>query len=51
MFDYNGSVQFKRWLEIGAGIGYQHNSVKFYSASDIHTIALASVPTYLTATI
>jgi hypothetical protein len=51
MLDYNGTLQFKKWFEIGAGIGYHHNTVKFYSASDKHTVGLASVPTYLTATI
>lgn len=51
MFDYNGTVQFKRWFEVGGGVGYHHNSVKFYSASDKHVVGISSIPTYLTATI
>lgn len=51
MVDYNATIQVKRWFELGAGIGYHHSSVKFYSSSDRHTIGLASIPTYITATV
>jgi hypothetical protein len=51
MVDYQATVQFKNWAEIGAGVGLHRNAVKFYSASDQHTIRLMSLPTYATVTI
>lgn len=51
MLEYNGTVQFKNWAEIGLGVGYHSNSTKFYSASDKHTVRINSLPIYATAII
>lgn len=51
LLDYQGSVQFKNWAEIGVGVGFHRSGVQFYSASDKHKVGIASTPTYLTATI
>lgn len=51
MLDYNGTVQFKNWAEIGVGVGYHSNATKFYSASDRHTVRINSLPVYATAII
>lgn len=49
LLDYSATLQFKRWFEVGVGVGFHHNSVQFYSASDKHMVGVGSLPTYLTA--
>ncbi len=51
MLDYQATVQLKNWAEIGLGVGYHRNNVKFYSASDQHKISISSLPTYATITL
>lgn len=51
MIDYQATAQFQNWAEIGAGIGFHRNSVKFYSASDQHKISISSLPAYATVTL
>lgn len=51
MLDYQATVQFKNWAEIGLGVGFHRSNVSFYSASDQHKIAVSSFPTYGTITL
>ena len=51
MLDYQATIQFKNWVEIGAGVGFHRSAVKFYSASDERKVRLFSLPTYATVTI
>lgn len=51
MLDYQATVQFKNFAEIGLGVGFHRSNVKFYSASDEHKIAISSLPTYATLTL